>query len=113
MDDVEQQCEDALFELCDARERYPSRCADELQKSIKLKNEINMLKVFKRSTATNEPFILSQNKYLNLDFNKNEMCLDHLDFKLQDVVNKLNNLKAVMDQIEREKTCWVNKLLES
>ncbi|XP_071868529.1 uncharacterized protein [Bombus fervidus] len=112
MDDVEQQCEDALFELCDARERYPSRCADELQKSIKLKNEINMLKVFKR-TATNEPFILSQNKYLNLDFNKNEMCFDHLDFKLQDVANKLNNLKAVMDQIEREKTCWVNKLLES
>ncbi|XP_050590352.1 uncharacterized protein LOC126922120 [Bombus affinis] len=111
MNNIEEQCEDALFELCDARERYPSRCADELQKSIKLKNEINMLKVFKKSTTTNEPFILSQN--LNLDFNKNEMCFDHLDFNLQDVVNKLNNLKAVMDQIEREKTCWVNKLLES
>ncbi|XP_017767660.1 PREDICTED: uncharacterized protein LOC108556187 [Eufriesea mexicana] len=112
MDDYEQQCEDALFELCDTRERYPSRCTNELKKSIKLKNDINMLKVFQKWTGIDELPFLEQNEYLNLNFNKSEMCFDHLDFKLQYIMNKLNNLKAIMDQIEREKTCWVNKLLE-
>lgn len=39
-DDLEQQCEDALFEVCDARERYPLQCAKELENCIKLTNEI-------------------------------------------------------------------------
>lgn len=113
MDDIEQQCEDAVFILCDARERYPLRCADEFQKSIKLKNEINMLKIFQKSTVMNELPILEQTERLNLEFNENEMCFDRLDSKLQNIINKLDNLKAVVEQIEREKTCWINKLLES
>lgn len=39
-DDLEQQCEEALFEVCDARERYPLQCAKELENCIKLTNEI-------------------------------------------------------------------------
>lgn len=39
-DDLEQQCEDAVFELCDARERFPLQCAKELEASIRLANEI-------------------------------------------------------------------------
>lgn len=40
LDDLEQQCEDAVFEVCDARERYPLQCAKELEKCIELTNEI-------------------------------------------------------------------------
>lgn len=39
-DDLEQQCEEALFEVCDARERYPLQCTKELENCIKLTNEI-------------------------------------------------------------------------
>lgn len=39
-DDLEQQCEEAVFEVCDARERYPLQCAKELENCIKLTNEI-------------------------------------------------------------------------
>ncbi|XP_076762416.1 uncharacterized protein LOC143430231 [Xylocopa sonorina] len=112
MDDIEQQCEDALFELCDARERYPLRCAEELQKSIKLQNDINMLKVFKKSSTIDEPTLLEQNERLDLNFSENK-CFDHFDLKLQNIINKLHNLKSVMDQIERERTCWINELLEN
>lgn len=42
LDDLEQQCEDALFEVCDARERYPLQCAKELENCIKLTNEISV-----------------------------------------------------------------------
>lgn len=40
--DLEQQCENAVFEICDARERYPLLCANEFGKTIKLINEINV-----------------------------------------------------------------------
>jgi len=40
LDDLEQQCEDAVFELSDVRERYPLQCASELESCIKLTNEI-------------------------------------------------------------------------
>lgn len=57
---------------------------------------------------------MQQDQYMrgNLNFNKNKICFDYLDSKLQNTINKLNNLKAIMDQIEREKTCYINKLLE-
>lgn len=40
LDDLEEQCEDVVFEVCDARERYPLQCAKEFEKCIKLTNEI-------------------------------------------------------------------------
>lgn len=40
--DLEQQCEDSLFEVCDSRERYPQQCATELEKCIKLTNKIHV-----------------------------------------------------------------------
>ncbi|CAK9814084.1 hypothetical protein ANTQUA_LOCUS7931 [Anthophora quadrimaculata] len=112
MDDIEQQCEDAVFELCDARERYPLRCADELKKSIKLKSDINMLKVCQKSSLIDEQFSLELNKNLYINLDENKICFDQLGYRLQNVISKLDNLKAVMDQIDREKTCLINKLLE-
>lgn len=72
-----------------------------------------MLKKFQKSIINDVPD-LQQNKYMkgNLNFNKNKICFNYLDSKLQNSINKLNNLKAIMDQIEREKICCINKLLE-
>ncbi|XP_076234882.1 uncharacterized protein LOC143179498 isoform X2 [Calliopsis andreniformis] len=113
MDDLEQQCEDALFELCDARERYPQRCADELQKCIQLKNNIHMIKVCQKSSLIDTVPVLEQNVNFHDKFNEKEIHFEHLDCKLQNIMNKLDNLKAVMEQIEREKTCEINKLLKT
>lgn len=49
-DDLEQQCEDAVFEVCDARERYPLQCAKELERCIKLTNEIYVNAFYKIPT---------------------------------------------------------------
>ncbi|XP_015433337.1 PREDICTED: uncharacterized protein LOC107189341 [Dufourea novaeangliae] len=111
MDDLEQQCEDALFELCDARERYPLRCADELRTCIQLRNEIQMMNVTQKSNITNN--VLGQSIHFDNDFWKKKVCLDFLDHKLQEMIDKLGNLKTVMEQIEREKTCKTNILLKS
>lgn len=72
-----------------------------------------MLKKFQKSIINDVPD-LQQDKYMkgNLNFNKNKICFNYLDSKLQNSINKLNNLKAIMDQIEREKTYCINKLLE-
>ena len=45
--DLEEQCEDVVFELCDARERYPLLCVKELQKFIKLTNEIHVSALYR------------------------------------------------------------------
>ncbi|XP_031833649.1 uncharacterized protein LOC116427443 [Nomia melanderi] len=111
MDDLEQQCEDALFELCDARERYPLKCAKEFRKCIQLKNEIQMTSVIQKSNVIDDT--LEQSVHVNGNFNKKEVCFEYFDYKLQNIINKLDNLKAVKEQINREKTCEINKLLKN
>ncbi|XP_076638613.1 uncharacterized protein LOC143350383 [Colletes latitarsis] len=114
MDNLEEQCEDALFELCDARERYPLRCANELKTSFQLINDIHMLKVCgKLNNISDKPSALEQSTHININFNEKEMSFEHLDYKLQDIANKLDNLEAVRKQVEREKMCKINKLLEN
>ncbi|XP_076667170.1 uncharacterized protein LOC143368382 [Andrena cerasifolii] len=108
MDDLEEQCQEALFEVCDARERYPRQCADVLQKCIQLKNDIHMMKV----SQTSKP-VFERSVHFNIELNENELCFERLDDKLQDIADKLDNLKAVADQIERERTYEMNKLLRS
>lgn len=41
-DDLEQQCEDAVFQICCTRERYSVRCANQLEKYLDLKTKINV-----------------------------------------------------------------------
>lgn len=43
LDNLEQQCEDALFKLCDARERYPLRCSNQLKESIQLNSDMHVI----------------------------------------------------------------------
>ena len=110
MDNLEQQCEDALFELCDARERYPLQCANELEKCIKLETDLRMMEV-RKSNIIDKPSSWEHNRNLNTDITENKISFKYLDRKLHSIINKLDNLEAVMDQIERDKKSLVNKLL--
>jgi len=58
LDDLEQQCEDAVFELCDARERYPLQCARELERCIKLTNEIYVSALYRTDNIILPVFII-------------------------------------------------------
>ncbi|XP_076165579.1 uncharacterized protein LOC143145761 isoform X2 [Ptiloglossa arizonensis] len=111
MNNLEQQCEDALFKLCDARERYPLRCSNQLKESIQLNSDMHMMKVFQKLNIVDKSAI-SEHVHFNINIKEKEICFEHLDCKLQNIVNKLDNLKAVLKQVEREKTCEMNKLLK-
>lgn len=112
MENLEQQCEDAVFELCDARERFPSYCADELKKCIQIRSVINMSQVLHKPTVIDKSPTLKKEECLNFDINEDEISFDHLDSRLENVISTLDNLKVVMDQIVRERQCSTNKLLE-
>lgn len=157
-DDLEQQCENVLFEVCDARERYPLQCAKELEKCIKLTNEINVsalsqmcvitafityllllllfycivllfistfmgiyllqtVKVITKPTKSldvpifmNEQFA-TQFATLQEDLSKTVELLKSQEHKMKVMIDKIDNLKVVLDQIKRDKSCEINKLL--
>ncbi|KAM0730020.1 hypothetical protein ACS0PU_003897 [Formica fusca] len=113
MDNLEQQCEDALFEVCDARERYPLQCAKELENCIKLTNEISMAKVLVKPIKI--PDLASFTNKQSTTFEKNlseaTELLKTQEHKLQVMIDKIENLTAVLDQIKRDKLCNINKLL--
>ncbi|KYQ55813.1 hypothetical protein ALC60_05312 [Trachymyrmex zeteki] len=112
-DDLEQQCEDVVFELCDARERYPLLCAKELEKCIKLTNEIHMTKVLvKPVKILNVPSFSNEHSAM---LKKNCLEITELlktqEHKLQVMIDKINNLTVILDQIKRDKLSDMNKLL--
>ncbi|XP_011342628.1 uncharacterized protein LOC105282391 [Ooceraea biroi] len=112
MDDLEQQCEDALFEACDARERYPLQCVKELETCIKLTNEICMTKVFtKLVNNLDVPSFTNEYSTLNQEFSEANKLLKMQEHKLQVMINKIENLTAVVDQIKRDKLSEIKKLL--
>ncbi|XP_078035041.1 uncharacterized protein LOC144469041 [Augochlora pura] len=116
MDDLEQKCEDALYELCDARERYPLKCAIAFRKCIQLKNEIQMMNVAQKTNIINNVSLVDNVEQVidfNGNFNNEKVSFKHLDIKLKNVINALNNLKAVKNQNEYEKSCKTNILLKS
>lgn len=112
MNDLEQECEDAVFEVCDARERFPLKCAEELQNCIKLKNDINMIRVaLKQTPPLDMPSLTDQQAvYLNNDSKQDFECFDR---RLNVAIKKLDNLKSAMEQVKREKVCEMNKLLRN
>ena len=113
MDDLEQQCEDAVFNVCDARERYPLQCTKELEKCIKLTNEICMAKVLVEPIKI--PNLPSFTNKHSTAFEKNLSEATELlkiqEHKLQVMIDKINNLTAVLDQIKRDELGTINKLL--
>ncbi|XP_029174117.1 uncharacterized protein LOC114942836 [Nylanderia fulva] len=112
MDELEQQCEDAVFEVCDARERYPLQCAKELEKCIKLTNEMCMTKVLVKPIISNLPSFTNKHP-TELEKNLSEATelLKIQEHKLQVMIDKIDNLTAVVEQIKSDKLSDVNKLL--
>ncbi|XP_077281586.1 uncharacterized protein LOC143908121 [Temnothorax americanus] len=113
MDDLEQQCEDAVFEVCDARERYPLQCAKELERSIELTNEIRMTRVLvKPAKILDVPSVTNEHSAVfEKNFSETAELLKTQEHKLQVMIDKIDNLTAVLDQIKRDRLCEVNKLL--
>lgn len=72
-----------------------------------------MIKVCQKSILMDKVPVLEQTMGINAEFNKKEIQFEHLDYRLQNITKELDNLKAVMDQIEREKICEINKLLKT
>ncbi|KAI4490338.1 hypothetical protein M0802_010715 [Mischocyttarus mexicanus] len=114
-DDLEEQCENAVFEVCDARERYPFLCAEELEKCIRLTNEIQTVKVVQNIKEFNdiEP-LTEEQKVILYNTSKNE----NVPYKREGMIlkkmnNKIDNLKMIIEQIEKEKFCEINKLLNT
>lgn len=112
-DELEQQCEDAVFELCDARERYPLQCARELERCIKLTNEIHMTKApAKPAKILDVPsFTNEHSAMLQKNFSEAAELLKTQERKLQVMIDKIDNLTATLKQIKGDKLCEVNKLL--
>ncbi|XP_014609829.1 PREDICTED: uncharacterized protein LOC106789829 [Polistes canadensis] len=113
--DLEEQCEEAVFEVCDARERYPILCAEELEKCIRLTNEIQTTKVVQNikkfhdiKPLTEEQKVLSCNalKKQNYPFKRKNKVI-------KSIKSRIDNLKMVVEQLEREKLFDINKLLNS
>lgn len=113
-ENLEQQCEDAVFALCDARERYPQRCADELQKCIKLNNEINMMRINVKPGSSSNILITEKQKALvdNYSF-ADKTYYEEFDQNIYTMMSKFETLKAVMEQIQNQKNCEINKLLKN
>ncbi|KAL2743944.1 uncharacterized protein V1477_007820 [Vespula maculifrons] len=114
-DDLEEQCEDALFEVCDARERYPLLCAEELEKCLRLTTEIQTIKVVPNIKVYHdiEPQTEEQNALLNIASKKQNIPYKHQGTQLKKMLNKIDNLKMVIEQIEKEKFCEINKLFHT
>jgi len=116
MDDIEQQCDDAVFEVCDARERYPAMCADEREKSTILENEISMEPVKSRIPAKlDRVLITNEQKILfdSLGIGKKKMSTELGGGKLKNLLNKMEDLKIAAELIRREKYCDINRLLKT
>ncbi|XP_011881878.1 PREDICTED: uncharacterized protein LOC105569768 [Vollenhovia emeryi] len=112
MGDLEQQCEDALFEVCDARERYPLLCAKELGKCIKLTNEICMARVLaKPAKILNVPAFTDEHLAMLQGLSETAELLRTQEHKVQAMIDKIHNMTAALEQINRDKLCEINKLL--
>ncbi|XP_066599184.1 uncharacterized protein [Prorops nasuta] len=118
-DDLEQQCEDAVYEVCDARERFPKLCAKELAQSIKIKNEINMADVKPDNTDVPSFHVLNLTKekqsVFHLPLPKDTTATDifKMNTTLKEMSHKLDDLRTVVEQLEKEKTCETNKYLKN
>ncbi|XP_012272307.1 uncharacterized protein LOC105695372 [Orussus abietinus] len=117
MDELEEQCEDAVLEVCDARERYPVQCADELTKCLKLRTAICVEPVALKSIDSLETAMLSEEqkgyiKMLQENVKYNKLCMQADLNKLANVADKVNDLKNILEQIENDKQGEISKLLK-
>lgn len=115
MDSLEEQCENAVFLVCDARERYPVLCAEELVNCIRLTNEINTVKVISKTKEFKDIQHLEeeQSRLLNTISTKKNISYEQQNLELKKMLDKIDNLHKIVEQIEKEKSCEINKLFYS
>lgn len=57
-----------------------------------------------------QPLTEEQNALLNIASKKQNVPYKHQGMQLKKMLNKIDNLKMVVEQIEKEKFCEINKL---
>lgn len=60
-----------------------------------------------------EPQTEEQNALLNIASKKQNIPYKHQGTQLKKMLNKIDNLKMVIEQIEKEKFCEINKLFHT
>ncbi|KAK0182506.1 hypothetical protein PV327_000642 [Microctonus hyperodae] len=115
--DLEQECEDALFELCDVRERYPAKCADELEQCLHLIRRINMksprrdvIEKLDEISITDDQKILFQNALIvNKDKYKNWKRTDN---EFNKILTNIDDLIIVLEQIKNAESCPIDCMIK-
>ncbi|KAF7991833.1 hypothetical protein HCN44_010634 [Aphidius gifuensis] len=105
--DLEEQCEDAVFELSDTRERYPKKCAELFKQSLQLESQIAMQPVeLNKPKKLPKPVITDYQKELFNKFMEKNLSND-LD-KYKKMTNEIQNLRIILDQMKRDKSSSIN-----
>ncbi|XP_011306675.1 uncharacterized protein [Fopius arisanus] len=113
--DLEQECEDVVFELCDTRERYPQKCAEELSKSLRLRTQINSAPVILKSSGALSPSKITDEQ---LEFFGTLVATNHVDnqelFKihLDNLLRTAKDLKTVVEQVRGSADCTIENILK-
>ncbi|XP_011504702.1 PREDICTED: uncharacterized protein LOC105367633, partial [Ceratosolen solmsi marchali] len=114
-DALEEQCEDAVFKLCCTRERYSVRCANQLEKYLKLCTDKQVAKI-KIAPAPNfeRPVMTEEQKHLLYEYkvsSRNEIQKNSKnDVRL--MLNRLKELKNIVKQIEQSSSSEIYQYLK-
>ncbi|XP_033216648.1 uncharacterized protein LOC117172645 isoform X2 [Belonocnema kinseyi] len=117
MGNIEEECEDAVFEICDIRERYPAHCAKKLGQCLRLTNEINTTNIKVDSIHIHPLEIPLKETDEKVEiFKKFESSLSKVDPNLRrnskNMLEDLNSLITVAHQLRSEKYCDLYKCLK-
>ncbi|XP_003426959.1 uncharacterized protein LOC100679118 [Nasonia vitripennis] len=115
-DDLEQQCEDAVFQICCTRERYSVRCANQLEKYLNLKTKINTAPMQKPPVPDFKTPVLTedQQELFNKFSKSNDSKVHQSNLKndMRIISSRLKELKSIIHQIERSRKTDIHKLVE-
>ncbi|XP_063992088.1 uncharacterized protein LOC135170309 isoform X2 [Diachasmimorpha longicaudata] len=115
--DLEQQCEDVVFELCDIRERYPQKCAEELSKALRLTTQINKAPVIIKPSAPLLPLVIldEQRELFQTIVPVTKGTIDSqkaLKTNLEAMLRTVKDLKTVVEQVRRTEDCTIDNILK-
>ncbi|XP_015120182.1 uncharacterized protein LOC107043272 [Diachasma alloeum] len=115
--DLEQQCDDAVFELCDTRERYPQKCAEELAKTLRLTTQINKAPVIMKPSGPLRPLEITDEQrelFQSIIPITKDRADDQKALKtdLETMLKTVKDLKTVVEQVRSTEDCTIDNILK-
>ncbi|XP_046750554.1 uncharacterized protein LOC124413815 [Diprion similis] len=103
--DLEERCEDAVFKVCDARERYSKKCAEGLDNYLCLKTRLVMKSIVLESIPLDLNFEIPSQMAVQVRRNYEQDQLVHCSWndraqQLQHMMDKIHDLKIALKQVE-------------